>query len=439
MKDRIIKLSPPQVLLFVFLIGIIIGTILLKLPFSTTDSISLLDALFTATSAMTVTGLAVVDTGTAFTTFGQVVIMVLIQTGGLGIMSFAILVFIALGRKIGFKQRILVQQALNQTSIGGVIKLVQKLFIFSIIIESIAVCLLAIRWVPALGWKEGIFASVFHSISAFNNAGFSIWSDSLMGYVGDPLVNIIISSLFIIGGLGFTVLADLWSSKKFQRLSLHSKIMIVGTFSLNLLSFFLVFWFEYNNPNTLGKLPFLDKVWGAYFQAVTTRTAGFNSVDIGSLEESTIFLMLILMFIGAGSASTAGGIKLTTFIAMFLSVLTFVKGKEDVTIFRRTLNPVIIVRCLAITMISISIVFIGIFVLEFSQSSPFLPIVFEVISAFGTVGLSMGLTADLTSIGKEVIIIIMFIGKIGPLTLAFSLTKQERTAIRYPKEEILTG
>lgn len=439
MKDQIIKLSPPRVLLIIFLIGIILGAFLLKLPFSTTDSISWLDALFTSTSAMTVTGLVVVDTGTAFTTFGQIIIMLLIQMGGLGIMSFAVLIFLALGRKIGFKQRILIQQALNQTSIGGVVKLVQKLFIFSITIESIAVILLSIRWIPELGWKEGIYASIFHSISAFNNAGFSIWSDSLMGYVGDPVVNIIITFLFIIGGVGFTVLVDLWRSKKFRKFSLHTKIMLMGTFFLNVFAFLLIFWLEYNNPLTLGDLPFFDKVLAAYFQAVTPRTAGFNTLDIGSLEESTIFFMLILMFIGAGSASTGGGIKLTTFVAMFLSVLTFLKGKEDIMIFRKTLNPIIIIRSLAITMISISVIFIGIFVLESTQDSPFLPIVFEVISAFGTVGLSMGLTGDLTSIGKEVIIIIMFIGKIGPLTLAFSLAKPERPTIRYPKEDILTG
>lgn len=439
MKDRIINLSPPQVLLNVFLIGIILGTLFLKLPISSTNSVSWLDALFTATSAMTVTGLVVVDTGTVFTTFGQVVILILIQMGGLGIMSFAVLIFLALGRKIGFKHRILIQQALNQTSIGGVVKLVQKLLVFSLIIEGIAVCFLSIRWVPELGWSEGIYASIFHSISAFNNAGFSIWSDSLMSYVGDPLVNIIITCLFILGGLGFTVLVDLWRTKNIHKLSLHSKIMLLGTFLLNIFSFILVFLLEYNNPHTLGNLPFFDKVWGAYFQAVTPRTAGFNSVDIGSLEEPTLFFMVFLMFIGAGSASTGGGIKLTTFIAMFLSVLTFIKGREEITIYGRTLNPTIIIRSLAISMISISVIFIGIFILEFTQDSSFLSIVFEVVSAFGTVGLSMGLTGDLTFAGKVVIIIIMFIGKIGPLTLAFSLAKPEKSLIKYPKEDILTG
>lgn len=439
MKARMINLSPPQVLLNVFLIGILLGTLLLKIPLSSTSSISWLDAFFTATSAMTVTGLAVVDTGTAFTTFGQVVIMILIQTGGLGIMSFAVLIFLALGRKIGFKQRILIQQALNQTSIGGIVILVKKLFIFSLIIEGIAVCLLSIRWIPELGWKQGIFTSIFHSISAFNNAGFSIWSNSLTNYVGDPLVNIVITSLFILGGLGFTVIVDVWRTKNIRKLSLHSKIMIFGTLFINIFAFILVFCLEYNNPHTLGNLPFFDKLWGAYFQAVSPRTAGFNSVDIGSLKESTLFFTIVLMFIGAGSASTGGGIKLTTFIAMFLSVLTFIKGKEEITIYGRTLNPSIIIRSLAISMISISVVFLGVFILEFTQQSSFLSILFEVVSAFGTVGLSMGLTGALTSIGKIVIIIIMFIGKIGPLTLAFSLAKPEKSLIKYPKEDILTG
>lgn len=235
MKTKYIKLNPSQLLVLVFLFFIILGTLLLKLPISTTTPISLTDALFTVTSAMTVTGLAVVDTGTVFTTFGQLVILMLIQVGGLGIMSFAVLIFIMLGKKIGFKERLIIQQSLNQTSLGGVIKLVKNLFIYSFSIEIIAMLILAIRWVPEYGWGKGMYYSFFHSISAFNNAGFSIWSDSLMKYVGDPLINLVITFLFIIGGIGFTVLSDIWYKRSFKKLSLHSKLMIGGTFMINLL------------------------------------------------------------------------------------------------------------------------------------------------------------------------------------------------------------
>ncbi|MFI8575872.1 TrkH family potassium uptake protein [Rossellomorea aquimaris] len=440
MKHKVIRLSPPQLLVVTFLFFIIVGMGLLKLPFATTESITWLDALFTTTSAMTVTGLAVVDTGDAFTLFGEVIIMSLIQIGGLGIMSFAVLIFMMLGKKIGFKERLLLQQALNQTSVGGVIKLVKYLFIFSFLVEGFAVLLLASEWVPEFGWRRGLYVSIFHSISAFNNAGFSLWSDSLMGYVGSPVVNITISFLFIVGGIGFTVLVDLWKSKTIRRLSLHTKIMVVGTFVINVFAFMMIFILEYNNPNTLAQLPLLDKLFASYFQAVTPRTAGFNSLDYGSMERSTLLLTILLMFIGAGSASTGGGIKLTTFVVISLSVFAFLKEKREIRIFRRTIDQNYIFKALAVSMISVLLVFTALFFLDMTEkNASFLAILFEVVSAFGTVGLSMGITGSLTGIGKWIIIIVMFVGKLGPLTLAFSLSRPDKEKIRYPKEDILTG
>lgn len=439
MKTKMINMNPSQLLILVFTIFIIIGTIFLKLPWATTTSVSWWDALFTATSAMTVTGLAVVDTETAYTLFGEIVIVSLIQLGGLGIMSFAVLIFMVLGKKIGFRERILVQQSMNQTSLGGVVQLVRNLFFFSLVIEFIAMVLLSLRWVPELGWSKGIYYSFFHSISAFNNAGFALWSDGLSRYVGDPIINIVITLLFIIGGLGFTVLADLKSKDTFRKLSLHSKIMIVGTFSINIVAMLFIFILEYGNPNTLGSLSLVEKWWASYFQAVTTRTAGFNSLDIGSLSDPTIHFMILLMFVGAGSASTGGGIKLTTFIVIVLAVVTYLKGKKEIVVARRTVSETIIFRSLAITMISLTLIFLAIFVLTITEDAAFLPIVFEVVSAFGTVGLSMGITGTLSIIGKLVIIIVMFAGKLGPLTFAFSLARQEKSKIRYPQEDVLTG
>ncbi|PWU69229.1 TrkH family potassium uptake protein [Gracilibacillus dipsosauri] len=440
MKLKYMNLNPSQLLISVFVTCILIGTLLLKLPIATTETITWIDSLFTATSAMTVTGLIVVDTPSAFTLFGEIIIVILIQLGGLGIMTFAVMIYIMLGRRIGIKGRLVIQQALNQTSIGGVVKLVRNLFIFSLTIETIAMIFLAIRWVPVLGWGKGIYFSLFHAISAFNNAGFALWSDSLMGYVGDPLINIIISLLFIIGGIGFTVLSDLWYKKKFRKLSLHSRLMLVGTLVLNMVAMFIVFILEYNNPSTLGGLAsFTDKVWASYFQATSPRTAGFNTLDIGSLEEPTVFFMLLLMFIGAGSASTGGGIKLTTFIIIILSVLTFLRGKKEITISERTINQTYILRSLAIATMGLFFVFIAVFILTIVEDEPVIMVLFEVISAFGTVGLSMGLTGSLSILGKIVIICIMFIGKLGPLTLAFSLARSKEERIKYPYEEVLTG
>jgi len=438
-KFKQLQLSPSQLLVLVFLFFIILGTLLLKTPAATSKPIGWIDTLFTSTSAMTVTGLAVVDTGTDYTLFGQLMILVLIQVGGLGIMSFAVLIFIMLGKKIGLKERLLIQQSLNQTSLGGIIKLIKSLFIYSFAIEMLAMLILAVKWVPEYGFARGVYYSLFHAVSAFNNAGFSIWPDSLMQYEGDPLVNLVISFLFIIGGIGFTVLSDLWHKRNFKKLSLHSKLMIYGTFIINLSAMISIFLLEYQNQKTLGMLPPAEKLWGAYFQAVTPRTAGFNTADIGSLHESTITLLLLLMFVGAGSASTGGGIKLTTFLVILLSVITFLKGKKHISIAKKTLKDQLIIRSLAISTISVLLILAAVFILNMTEPKPFLAILFEVVSAFGTVGLSMGITADLTPVGKILIIFIMFLGKLGPLTLAFSLARPEQENIRYSSEDILTG
>ncbi|MDZ5472911.1 TrkH family potassium uptake protein [Bacillus sp. 31A1R] len=438
-KGMVIHLSPPQILAISFLALILIGTGLLKIPAASNAYITWLDALFTATSAITVTGLVVVDTGMDYSVFGQIVIMCLIQLGGLGLMTFAVLIVMMLGKKIGLQQRILIQESFNQTSLGGLVRLIKVLFIFTIALESIAFVILSIRWVPEFGWIEGMYQSLFHTISAYNNAGFSLWSDGLTAYVGDPTVNIVITGLFITGGIGFTVIADLWYKKSFKKLALHTKIMIVGTFLINIFAFILIFILEYANPATLGTLPLSDKLWGAYFQAVTPRTAGFNSIDIGSMTTPSILLMILLMFIGAGSASTGSGIKVTTFLVMVFATVTFLRGRSETVVFNRTIKTQTIIRALAIIVISLLAVFVVLFTLTITEDQPFLALLFEVVSAFGTVGLSMGITADLTSIGKQVIIIMMFIGRIGPLTLAFSLAKPKKSPIRYPDEEIFTG
>lgn len=439
LRKRLKELQPPQFIVLVFTAFIVLGTLLLKIPFATTQSIRWVDALFTSTSAMTVTGLAVVDTGTSFTLFGEIVILVLIQTGGLGIMTFAVLIFMMLGKKIGLKQRLMIQQSLNQPKAGGMVRLVKDLLFFSLTIEAIAAVILAFRWIPEFGVWRGIYVSIFHSVSAFNNAGFSVWSDSLSGFVGDPIVNIVISLLFIIGGIGFTVLIDVYHNRSFKKFSLHTKLMLVGTLIINVVAMLFIFIFEYNNTGTLGSLTLGDKLYAAYFQGVTTRTAGFNSVDIGALEEPTILFMLLLMFIGAGSASTGGGIKLTTFLIIFFTVGSFLNGSKEVVVRRRRIDVSLIFKALAILTISISFIFVAILILSITERAPILSVAFEVCSAFGTVGLSMGLTGVLTDIGKCVIISVMFFGKIGPLTLAFSLAKRKVAKVRYPTEDILAG
>lgn len=434
-----IHMSPPQVLSITFLAAILIGAILLYLPISTTAPISFLDALFTATSATTVTGLAVLSTGDDFTLFGQTVIMALMQIGGLGLMTFAVLIVMLLGKKIGLKGRILIQQSFNQYSLGGMIRLVRIILVFTFAIEALAAAFLAIRWVPEYGWGFGLFTSAFHAVSAFNNAGFSLWNDSLSAYVGDPAINIIITLLFITGGIGFTVLYDMWSAKEFRQLSLHSKIMLSGTLAVNLFAMLFLFASEYGNMETLGSLPLGDKLWASYFQAVTPRTAGFNSIDIGSMETGSIVLISLLMFIGAGSASTGSGIKLTTFLVIILVTASYLNGKKEAVIFNRAIPSHLLERSLAIVFISMTAVFLGILILSYTENAPFEWIVFEAFSAFGTVGLSMGLTGELSVFGKIVIMVLMFVGRVGPVTLAFALARQHRESIRHPKGDIFTG
>lgn len=436
---KVVHLTPPQILALSYIVLILIGTFLLLLPFAKVESMSFMDSLFTATSAVTVTGLTVVDTGTQFTIFGQVVIMILIQLGGIGLMTFAVLAVMVLGKKVGLHQRILIQEAYNQSSLGGLIRLVKLIIVFSFLMELSATVLLSLRWVPEYGLGKGIYVSLFHSISAFNNAGFSLWSDSLSRYVGDPIVNLVITFLFITGGLGFTVIADLKINRSFRKLSLHTKLMLVGTLVINVCALFVILFLEYGNPGTLGNLTFGEKLWGAYFQAVTPRTAGFNTIEIGQMTSASLFFTMLLMFIGAGSASTGSGIKVTTFIVMILATFAFLRGNEEPVIFKRTIKQHTILKALTVIVMSILFIFLTIFILSISENLPFVALIFEAFSAFGTVGLSMGITDQLSIVGKQVIIVLMFIGRIGPLTLAFSLSKMKKSNIRYPGDDVFTG
>ena len=436
---KVIKVSPSTLLILVYGFFILIGSILLKLPWSVHTPIRWIDALFTSASAVTVTGLAVIDTGTVFTKFGQLVITMLIQVGGLGVMTFAILLYMILGKKIGLKERLIMQQALNQVNLGGLIRLVRQLFIFSISIEIVFMLVLSLQWVPDLGWKNGLFYSFFHSVSAFNNAGFSLWPDNLSRYVDSPVINIGITTLIILGGIGFTVIIEVWQKRKWSKLSLHSKMMLSATLCVNVISAFLVLMLEYHNNQTLGELPIVDKIWASYFQAVSTRTAGFNTIDMAGIDQSTAFLMIILMFIGAGSGSTGGGIKLTTFLILLLTVSAFIRGQQTIHIFKRSIPESNVWKVLAISMTSMFVISVGVLLLNITEKLPFLPLFFETVSAFGTVGLSMGITASFTIAGKLIIIFIMITGKVGPLSLVYILARKESCKYKYPSENIFTG
>ena len=434
-----VNAAPPLILAGSFICLIFIGTLLLMLPISTNLPITWEQSLFTATSAVTVTGLVIIDTGTSFTLFGQTIIAILIQCGGIGLMTFAVVTLIALGGKIGFLQQVVAKEAFNQTDASTILSVAKSVLLFSLIIEMIGFVILSIYWSNELGWADSLFHGFFYTVSAFNNAGFALSPQSLSKYVSDPVVNFTISALLISGGLGFTVWREAIKSKSWDKLSPYSKTMILATIVINLVAFIVIYCIEYNNPNTLQPLSESGKLLASWFQAVTTRTAGFNTLPIEQLEDASTALMLLLMFIGGGSLSTASGIKVVTFIVLILATYSYLRRDKTITIYKREVSRETVTKALSLTMISIAATCIAIFFLLLTEDAPFLDIVFEAISALGTVGLSRGLTSSLSGPGELIIITLMFIGRLGPLTLAYFLASPRIKRLRYPETQITIG
>ncbi|MDT8398650.1 MAG: TrkH family potassium uptake protein [Pseudomonadales bacterium] len=437
---RRIHIAPPAVLALLYACLIAGGSVLLKLPLASRLPVSWADAIFTATSAVTVTGLAVLDTGSDFTLFGQIVILMLIQLGGLGLMTFAVLILAMLGLPVGLPHRIFLREDLNQTSLTGLLQLVALIARVVLAFELIGSLLLALVFVPEFGWWQGLWQSVFHAVSAFNNAGFSLFSDSLTGWASSPLVNLTVTVLIIMGGIGFSVLSDLRSKRQWRHFSLHSKLMLSGTAALILWSVPVFAALEWNNPDTLGQF---DSGWVklmvSWFQGITVRTAGFNSIDMSAMHDSTALMFISLMVIGGGSTSTAGGIKVTTFIVLILATLAFFRRRSTLHVFGRSLGHEEVLKVLALGMVSLLLVMFCTFVISMSHDGNFLNLAFEVASAFGTVGLSRGTTAELDALGRGVIILLMFIGRVGPLTLGFFLATRTLPRVRYPAGNVLLG
>jgi len=442
-KGNLISMHPAHILVMGFGSLILLGTFLFMLPIATYEEgrgLSFIDALFEATSAVCVTGLAVVDTGTTFTLFGEIVLLCLIQIGGWGFMTTGIFMFIILGKKIGLKERLLLQDSLNVFSLAGIVQLVKRIILITFIVEIVGAVTLAVRWSFEMPIGKAIYYGVFHSISAFNNAGFGLEPDSLSKWVGDPTVNIVITLLFITGGIGFTVILDLFHKKSFRKLSLHSKVALLVSVILNIVGFLVILGTEYNNPTTIGNFGLADKLWASYFQGVVPRTAGFNSIDITQMTISSQVFMMALMFIGASSGSTGGGIKVTTFAIIIFAFWTVITNRNDVNIFKRRISWKLVNKALSIVVAAIIFIFTIFFLLTYTEDAEMSKILFETISAFATVGLSAGLTYDLSPAGRILITIMMFIGRLGPLTMAFALLNTRKEAkVRYAEEKILIG
>lgn len=442
---RNFKLKGVQILALGFILVILVGALILTLPISTTsgESTNFLDALFTATSAVCVTGLIVVDTGTYWNMFGQTVIMILIEIGGLGFMSFTTLIAIILGKKITLRERLILQDAMNTFNIQGLVKMVKYVLMFTVSVQFFGALLFSTQFVPEYGLGRGIFYSIFHSISAFCNAGFDIFGNfsSLTSYNSNAVVILVASALIIIGGLGFTVWSELYSSKSLKKVSLHSKMVILMTTVLVLGGTVLMFLFENNNINTIADMSFIDKVMNSFFASVTPRTAGFNSIPTDGMTTAGQFLTIILMFIGGSPGSTAGGIKTTTIGILIVTIVCVIKGREDAEVFKRRFSKELVYRAFTLIFIGLSLVIVVTMLLSYTEKgASFMALFYEAVSAFGTAGLTLGLTSELSNIGKVLIIFLMYLGRVGPLTVVLSITRKRiNSGIKYPEGKILIG
>ncbi|KUK40880.1 MAG: Potassium uptake protein, TrkH family [Clostridia bacterium 62_21] len=436
-----LRLSPPQLLILGFAAAIAAGTLLLLSPFAAAGrQADFLTALFTATSAVCVTGLVVVDTGTFWSSWGQAIILLLIQTGGLGVMTMGTLFAILLGKRIGFRERLVIRESLNNVNVAGVVRLVRSILLYTLAIEAAFALILGLRFVAYFGWERGMWFGLFHAVSAFNNAGFDLMGGfrSLTRFVGDPVVTLGVALPVILGGLGFAVAVDLFTHRRWRKLSLHSKFVLVLTFLLIVFGMLIFLALERNHA--LAGLTPGAKIGAAFFHAVTPRTAGFSTVEVAKMYAATQFFIIVLMFIGASPGSTGGGIKTTTFGALGLAVLSLARGKEDAELFGRRIPKEQIYRALGVFLTALTVVTLATTALLVSEKRDFLALLFETVSAFGTVGLSTGVTPELTPFGKVVLILTMFIGRVGPLTVAFALAlRPQRGAVRYPEEKLMIG
>ncbi len=428
-----------------FLITILIGTVLLLMPMSTAEgnSTNLIGALFTSTSATCVTGLIVYDTGTHFSLFGQLIILFLIQIGGLGIMTISTSFAILTGQRLSFRGESIMQNVINEQTRFDMMSLIKNIVIATLVFELIGAIFLYTRFAGDYeSTSQAIFSSVFHSISAFCNAGFSLNANSMMAYRSHIGINITMILLIVFGGLGFSVLVDLkrnlLEKRSLVRFTLHTKIVLVTTVILLLLGFVLYFISEFNH--SMENFTLKERILGSLFQSATTRTAGFNTIDNAHISKASVFISLILMFIGASPGSTGGGIKTTSFAVIILSIVAILSTNRDVIVFKRRLSDILIRRVMALIAISIMLIFIIIFLLMLIEPFSFEHIVFEVFSAFGTVGLSMGITPYLSETGRILITILMYFGRIGPLTFIFALSRKKmQSDYQFLEEKISVG
>ncbi|WP_323017416.1 TrkH family potassium uptake protein [Castellaniella sp.] len=434
-----LQASPPAVLAGSFLLLILLGTLLLSLPAAQQRPISLFEALFTAASSVTVTGLMVIDPARDLSHLGQAVVLGLVQIGGIGFVTFAIIASLTLGKRVSLKYQALALEAFNQTSVARIRQTALTVLKFSLAIEGAAILILTLWWWRNDTLEHAFLMAGFHAISAFNNAGITLFPDSLAGFAGDPVTTFVITGCIILGGLGFSVLADIHHKRAWNTLAYYTRLMLIGTLVLNLAALALFWLIESQNPATLASLPLPSQGLAAWTQVVGARTAGFASMDVDQLRDSSRLLLMALMFIGGGSLSTASGIKLGTFIILLAVVRTYVLQRKEVVLMHRTIAPETIHKALALLMVSGLLVCVGIFLVSLFESQPFIAIAMEVMAAFSTTGLSPDLTRTLSLPSQILLMLLMFIGRLGPLTLVYNLGTQRYSRVRYPEASMQIG
>lgn len=438
--------SPYMTILLSFMVVTILGGILLSLPISMRygKSVKLIDGFFIATSAICVTGLSSIDIGSVYNIFGQMVILVLIQLGGLGVITFTSVIIIMISKKIGYYTKKIVQEDINIDTTFKIEEYVKKVILSVIVIEFIGTVILFFEFIKKFGFLKAVYYSFFHSVSAFCNAGFSLFSDNLYGFKNSFIINMTIPLLIFLGGIGFSTILNCYNvlRKKEKRLTSTTKLSIKISIFLVIIGMVAMFILEYSNKSTIGNLSFGQKLEASFFQSVTTRTAGFNTISILGLKRSTSLLFVILMFIGASPGSTGGGIKTTTIGLIILGTLAILKNKDTIEYDKRSVSWRIYSKAITVLFISLIYTTICIFLLIlFERNKNLLDLVFEVFSAFGTVGLSRNLTPSLADISKFILIVTMFVGRVGPLTIALALSKSnlKKGRYTYPQENILIG
>lgn len=434
-----------------FLAVITAGALLLMMPFSTSDGTwsDPIAALFTSTSAVCVTGLSVVDVGKYYSFWGQFFLVLLVQIGGLGYMTATTFLLLLLGRRFGLKDKIALQQSLDKSGLAGVVQLVQSILATTVLFELTGVFLLMSVFVPEFGFQDGLWSAVFHSVNAFNNAGFSLYSDSLIRYINSPVINFTIGGLIVFGGIGYQVIMELylWLRDRFNKspictvFSLNFKVVTSTTAALLVLGTIAFFLMEYSNPATFGSLNFAQKLMAASFQSITPRTAGFNTIDIGKMTEAALFLTIVLMFIGASPGSTGGGIKTTTFRILFSCTAAVLEGQEEVQCYQRQIPPALILKTISVMFGSLMVVILSATLVELANPElEFIQVLFEAVSAFATVGLSTGITAKVSAIGKLVLIATMYVGRVGVLLLMSAAVGDPKPRnFKYAEESLLVG